>query len=73
MANTEAQRRASAKYKAKAIRGSKFTLELNVNTDKDIIAYLGKSKNKAGFVKKAIRASMKSKTKAPEAPNKKKQ
>lgn len=58
--STNAKRRANMKYREKAI--IKQSVDLNKNTDRDIIRYLNSTGNKMGAIKKAIRSQMKSKS-----------
>lgn len=57
IAYNEARKRANQKYAEKNIK--RITLNINRNTDKDIIAYLEHCDNKQGAVKAAIREQMK--------------
>ena len=50
---TDAQRKAAQKYKADKTRS--IRLELNVNTDADVIARLDQVENRQGYVKRLIR------------------
>lgn len=58
--STNAKRRANMKYREKTI--IKQSVDLNKNTDRDIIKYLNSTGNKMGTIKKAIRSQMKSKS-----------
>lgn len=53
---SEAQKKADKKFITKNIK--KVTIDLNRNTDADIIAYLEKQDNKLGTIKKLIRAEI---------------
>ena len=56
MANTEAQKRAQAKYdKANTYM---LSVKLNRETDKDILDRLQKESNMAGYIKELIRRDM---------------
>lgn len=56
--STDAKRKANSKYRDSAI--IKQQLDLNKNTDQDIIRYLNSTGNKMGAIKKAIRSQMNS-------------
>lgn len=58
---TDAQRRASAKYDAKATR--QYHLKLNLKTDADIIAALDAQPSAQGYIKTLIRADLASRQK----------
>lgn len=58
--STNAKRRANMKYREKTI--IKQSVDLNKNTDRDIIRYLNSTGNKMGAIKKAIRTQMKNKS-----------
>lgn len=45
------------RYRAKTIR--RIVLDLNANTDKDILSWLAVQNNKAGAIKMAIRENLK--------------
>lgn len=53
---TEAQRKANARYDAKATIQVK--IKLNIKTDADIIAKLESVENKQGYIKELIRADI---------------
>lgn len=53
---TEAQKRADAKYKSEST--ARLFVELNKNTDADIIARLAEMPSKAGYIKQLIRQDM---------------
>lgn len=57
---TEAQKRASAQYKARAIIQVK--LDLHKKNDADILEALERSGNKQGYIKALIRADIKAKS-----------
>lgn len=50
---SEAQKRAIKKYKKKAIR--RVCVEMNVNTDADILSHIQTLPNVAGYIKRLIR------------------
>lgn len=50
---TDAQRRASAKYKQNRTRS--IRLEFNIDTDSDILAKLDSVENRQGYIKRLIR------------------
>lgn len=54
---TEAQKKASARYDAKATL--QFKMKLNTKTDADIIRKLDSVENKQGYIKALIRQDMK--------------
>lgn len=54
---TEAMKRAKAKYATKNVKQIK--LNLNINTDADILDWLDKLENKQGYIKELIRKDMK--------------
>lgn len=56
MAQTEAQKKAKAKYDAKATK--QLMLKLNIKTDADILKKLEKVGNKQGYIKALIRADL---------------
>ena len=56
MASSEAHIRAVAKYYKSNIKT--FLLQLNINTDADIILWMEKCENKNGYMKKLIREDM---------------
>ena len=58
MAVTEAQKRAVKKYRQKHIKS--VTLQLNENTDADIIRHLDLAPNKQGYIKDLIRKDIES-------------
>lgn len=62
---TPATKRAIQKYKRKSI--IRFTLELNRNTDRDIIAWLDAASNMTGAIKAAIRWKIAEDTRGAEA------
>lgn len=53
----DAKTKATMKYKKKNIKQMK--LDLNRNTDSDIISFLEKCENKQGYIKALIREDMK--------------
>ena len=53
---TEAQKRATAKYDAKATK--QIMLKLNIKTDADILTKLDSEPNKQGYIKELIRADI---------------
>lgn len=55
--NKTALRRAQERYKQKVIK--RMYLELNKNTEMDIIEYLETLDNKTGYIKNLIREDMK--------------
>lgn len=55
--NIENKRKAQRKYAA--AKTKQISLQLNVNTDKDIIEALENEINKQGFIKAAIRDKLK--------------
>ena len=57
---TEAQKRANARYEARAI--TQVKLKLNKKTDADILGALERSGNKQGYIKSLIRADIKAKS-----------
>ena len=57
---TEAQKRANARYEARAI--TQVKLKLNKKTDADILEALERSGNKQGYIKALIRADIKAKS-----------
>ena len=57
---TEAQKRANARYEARAI--TQVKLKLNKKTDADILEALEHSGNKQGYIKALIRADIKAKS-----------
>lgn len=67
--SSDAKRRANQKYRDKVI--IKQSVDLNKNTDRDIIKYLDSTGNKMGAIKKAIRSQMKSKDSLAKSANKK--
>lgn len=56
MATTDAQRRATAKYDAKATRH--YHLKLNRKTDADVIAALDAAPSTQGYIKALVRANI---------------
>lgn len=56
MAQTEAQKKAKAKYDAKATK--QLMLKLNIKTDADILKKLEEVNNKQGYIKALIRADL---------------
>lgn len=57
MAQSDAQKRAKAKYDERATK--LITLKLNLKTDADILERLEESGNKQGYIKRLIREDMK--------------
>ena len=53
----DSRTKANLKYQKKNIKQMK--LDLNRNTDSDIISFLEKCENKQGYIKKLIREDMK--------------
>ena len=53
----DSRTRATLKYKKKKIKQMK--IDLNRNTDSDIISFLETCENKQGYIKKLIREDMK--------------
>lgn len=53
---TDAQRRASAKYKQNRTRS--IRLEFNIDTDSDILAKLDAMENRQGYIKRLIRSDI---------------
>lgn len=51
---SEAQKRATERYRKKSIKG--VYLKLNINTDADILEKLGTVENVQGYIKNLIRA-----------------
>lgn len=60
MAQTEAEKRAQAKYNARAMRY--YSLKLHKVNDADIIAALDEAESVQGYIKRAIRADIENKT-----------
>ena len=60
MAQTEAEKRAQAKYNARAMRY--YSLKLHKVNDADIIAALDEAESVQGYIKRVIRADIESKT-----------
>jgi len=56
MAQTDAQKRAQARYNRQSTR--QVPIRLNVHTDADILAKLDSVDSKAGYVKRLIRADI---------------
>lgn len=56
MAYTESKKRAALKYAAKTLKRVK--IDLNRNTEADLITWLDAQENKAGYIKDLIRADM---------------
>lgn len=56
---TEAMKRAKAKYAAKNVKQIK--LNLNIKTDADILEWLDKIDNRQGYIKQLIREDIKRK------------
>lgn len=59
MATSEAQKKAQARYDAKAT--SRVFLKLNKKTDADILARLDEVESKQGYIKSLIRADIRDK------------
>ena len=53
MASTEAQKRAAAKWNAKATKA--YTIRFNIDTEADMIAWLESQQNKSKSIKDLIR------------------
>lgn len=53
---TDAQRRAKRKYDS--VHTKMVSMQLNLNTDADILAFLASKDNKQGYLKDLIRADM---------------
>lgn len=60
MAQTEAEKRAQAKYNARAMRY--YSLKLHKVNDADIIAALDEAESVQGYIKRVIRADIEKKT-----------
>lgn len=60
MAQTEAEKRAQAKYNARAMRY--YSLKLHKVNDADIIAALDEAESVQGYIKRVIRADIENKT-----------
>jgi hypothetical protein len=56
MSQTDAQKRAKAKYDARTTK--QVMLKLNIKTDADILEKLEKVGNKQGYIKSLIRADL---------------
>lgn len=60
MAQTEAEKRAQAKYNARAMRY--YSLKLHKVNDADIIAALDEAESVQGYIKRVVRADIEDKT-----------
>lgn len=57
IATTEAQKRATAKWRAKATKA--YSFRLRFDRDADLIVFLDSKKSKQGAIKEALRDAMK--------------
>lgn len=61
IAITDAQKKASEKWRRKATKN--YSFQLHLKKDADLVQYMETVKSKAGTVKKALRAQMKNEQK----------